>query len=68
MSGILCFMLRIIFWAVIAILFLSFFGISLQALIENPTTQSNLSFAWELVREGWRIILAWIESIRTTII
>ncbi|HEY4489160.1 MAG TPA: hypothetical protein VJA87_01625 [Candidatus Paceibacterota bacterium] len=49
-------MLRIIFWAVVAILFLSFFGVSVQGLIENPTTQTNFHFILDLVAEGWNTI------------
>lgn len=49
-------MLRIIFWIVVAVLFLSFFGISVQGLIENPTTQNNFHFILGLVEEGWNTI------------
>lgn len=60
-------MLRIIFWTVILVLLLSFFGISLQGLIENPTTQSNLEFTWELVKEGWNTIVIWINDLVSTV-
>lgn len=49
-------MLRIIFWVVVAVLFLSFFGISVQGLIENPTTQTNFGFVLSLAEEGWNTI------------
>lgn len=49
-------MLRIIFWVVVAVLFLSFFGISVQGLIENPTTQGNFDFILGLVEQGWNTI------------
>ncbi|MEA2702008.1 MAG: hypothetical protein QOE22_717 [Candidatus Parcubacteria bacterium] len=49
-------MLRIIFWVVVAVLFLSFFGISVQGLIENPTTQTNMGFVLGLVEQGWNTI------------
>jgi|GEM_PF-555507 len=49
-------MLRIIFWVVVAVLFLSFFGISVQGLIENPTTQTNFDFIMGLVEDGWNTI------------
>jgi hypothetical protein len=49
-------MLRIIFWVVVIVLFLSFFGISIQGLIEDPTTQTNFDFIWDLFEEGWNAI------------
>jgi hypothetical protein len=46
-------MLKVIFYVVVIVLVLSFFGISLQHLIEAPTTQSNFSYVWSLVLDGW---------------
>ena len=56
-------MLRIIFWTVVVILFLSFFGISVQGLIENPTTQTNFDFILNLVAEGWDTIWGAISGL-----
>ena len=56
-------MLRIIFWVVVAVLFLSFFGISVQGLIENPTTQTNFDFILGLVRQGWDAIWGAISGL-----
>ena len=58
-------MLRIIFWVVVAVLFLSFFGISVQGLIENPTTQTNFDFVLELVAEGWSTIWSVLSGLVT---
>ena len=55
-------MLRIIFWIVVAVLFLSFFGISVQGLIENPTTQTNFQFVIGLAEEGWDMIWGFISG------
>jgi hypothetical protein len=56
-------MLRIIFWVVILVLFLSFFGISIQSLLENPTTQNNFDFILGLVGEGWDTIWGTISGL-----
>ena len=56
-------MLRIIFWVVIAVLFLSFFGISVQNLFENPTTQTNFDFVIDLVEKGWQAIWSAISGL-----
>jgi hypothetical protein len=61
-------MLRIVFWTVIIVLFLSFFGISVQSLFENPTTQTNFDFIIGLVEEGWNTIWNFITSIVDTVI
>lgn len=56
-------MLRIIFWTVVIVVFLSFFGISVQGLFENPTTQSNFEFLLGLVEEGWDTLWAAITAL-----
>lgn len=42
-------MIRIIVYTVIALLVLSFFGISLQGIIEQPTTQANFQYVWNSI-------------------
>ena len=42
-------MLRIIILAIIALLVLSFFGISLRAIIESPAGQENFAYVWNLI-------------------
>lgn len=61
-------MIRIIFWAVIVILFLSFFGISVQSLFENPTTQTNFDFVLGLLKEGWQTIWDAISGLVTIVV
>jgi hypothetical protein len=56
-------MLRIIFWVIVAVLFLSFFGVSVQSLFENPTTQTNFDFVIGLVEEGWESIWTVISGL-----
>lgn len=56
-------MVRLIIWVVVGLLALSFFGISLRGLVENPTNQDNLSFVFAMVESGWHMILAWLSTI-----
>lgn len=55
-------MLKLIFYVVVALLVLSFFGISLQHLVQSPTTQSNFSFIGDLLHHGWEQISALIST------
>jgi len=50
-------MVRLVIWIVIGLLALSFFGISLQGLVDNPTNQDNVSFLSQMIRSGWDMIL-----------
>ncbi|MBU0750028.1 hypothetical protein KKH15_00735 [Patescibacteria group bacterium] len=57
-------MIRLVIWIVVGVLALSFFGVSLKGLIQDPTTQDNFSFLSELVQEGWDHISDWFVDIR----
>lgn len=52
-------MVHLIIWAVVGLLALSFFGISLRALVDNPTNQDNVSFLMIMLDMGWNHIEAW---------
>lgn len=51
-------MIRLIIWIFIGILALSFFGISLQNIIESPVNRQNFSYFFELVADGFDDIIA----------
>jgi hypothetical protein len=55
--------LKLIFWIVVLVLVLSFFGISLRTLAASPTTQSNFGFVWQLVLNGWNLIVASFQNL-----
>ncbi len=59
-------MFKLIIWIVIGLLALSFFGISLQKLVEGPTTQANFHFLFDLLLEGWDYIVAWVSGLGTS--
>ncbi len=46
-------MLKLIFWIVVGVLALSFFGISLQSIVSSPAGQENFSYLFDLVRSSW---------------
>jgi len=50
-------MLKLIFWIVILVFALSFFGISIQAIINSPTGQANIHYIFNLVGQGWQWIV-----------
>jgi hypothetical protein len=56
-------MLKLIFYVVVGVLALSFFGISLRELIQDPQTQDNFSFIIDLVRNGWGFLTGWVEGL-----
>ncbi len=55
-------MIRLIIWVVIGLLALSFFGVSLRALVESPTSQENFSYLFNLLEQGWDYIRVWFET------
>lgn len=56
-------MVRLIIWVVIGLLALSFFGVSLQALVENPTNQNNLQYLGSMLEQGWDYLVAFFETL-----
>jgi hypothetical protein len=55
-------MIKLIIYVVVALLALSFFGISLQKIVEGPTAQANFHFLFDLLLKGWYYILSYIEQ------
>ncbi len=49
-------MLRTIILIVVIVLVLSFFGISIQSVINSPTGQENFGFLWSLIKDGWEVV------------
>ncbi|MHB8660663.1 MAG: hypothetical protein ACYC75_01840 [Minisyncoccota bacterium] len=55
-------MLKLIFWTFILVLALSFFGISLEALINSPTSQANFAFLFHLLYQGWQWLVNFVQT------
>ncbi len=56
-------MLKLVLYVVIALLVLSFFGVSLQHLVESPTTHGNFSFLGDLLKQGWDALVNLVSSV-----
>src|SRR3989338_2526235 len=54
-------MLRLIFWLFVLLLALSFFGISLQAIINSPAGQANFNYVLNLLSQVWQWSTQWIR-------
>lgn len=60
-------MARFIILILIAIIALSYFGISIRHVVESPTGQDNFEFVWMQVKDGWEIITAVIAKLLAVI-
>ena len=56
-------LLRLAFWTIVLFLALSFFGISIQAIVNSPAGQANLAYlaalfspAWQWLVHGWEVL------------
>lgn len=59
-SDILYPMARTLFWAFVFILALSFFGISLRAIIMSPAGQENFGYVYHVMAQFWQWLTGWI--------
>lgn len=50
-------MLKLAVYIIVAVLVLSFFGISLQHLVESPAAQENFKYVATLLVQGWNDIV-----------
>ncbi len=46
-------MIRLAFWLFVLLLALSFFGISLQAIVNSPAGQANFAYTYNLLLQAW---------------
>lgn len=60
-------MIRLILLVVIFILLLSFFGVSIKALVNSPLTQENFAFVWQLILTGWQYLQQQIQNTSFTL-
>lgn len=54
--------LKLIFWVVVGVLALSFFGISLQEIVNSPAGRENFGFLFQLIVDAWHWLIAFIGS------
>lgn len=60
-------MVRIIFYTLIVILLLSFFGISIQHVVESSTGQANFGYVGDLLEQGWNYLVAFVNGMINSI-
>lgn len=60
-------MIRTAFWAFIFILALSFFGISIQAIIESPAGQANIQYLLSVATSFWQWLTNFVQSLNVGI-
>ena len=58
-------MIQTLFWMLVLVLALSFFGISLQAIVTSPAAQANFLFIYHLIVQGWHWATYWIRPTGT---
>ena len=51
-------------WFLIFIIGLSFFGISLEAIVNSPAGQANFAYLLFLLSEIWGFVIEYIQSVR----
>lgn len=54
---------KAIFWIFVLVLALSFFGISIQAIINSPAGQENFGYMMNLLSQGWQWLTEWIRPV-----
>jgi len=57
-------MFNLVFWIFVFVLGLSFFGISLEAIINSPAGQANFGYLLYLLSQIWDWVVAYIDNIR----
>ncbi len=56
-------MLNLLFWIFVLVLGLSFFGISIKAIIESPAGQSNFGYLLHLLSLLWQWLIIHIHQL-----
>ncbi len=54
---------KTIIWVLILILALSFFGISIQAIVNSPAGQANFAYLANLLHQVWQWSTSWISRL-----
>lgn len=56
-------MLKLIIYILVGLLVLSFFGVSVQNLLESPTTEANFDYVQNLLEKGWDDIVSLVTGV-----
>lgn len=55
-------MFKLIFWIFVLVLALSFFGISIQAILNSPAGQANITYVIHLFSQAWQWIVGYAQT------
>jgi hypothetical protein len=53
-------MVKLVILIIIGVLVLSFFGITIQSIVQSPAGQANFSYIWSVIVMGWDALVAFI--------
>ncbi len=56
-------MIKLIVYIIVALLALSFFGISLQQIVQGPTAQANFHYVFDLAVLGFNYLVAYVQHL-----
>lgn len=59
-------MAKLIFWLFVLFLALSFFGISIESIIQSPAGQANLAYVGQLLTDLWNLITTKAQALLST--
>ena len=54
-------MFKLIFWMFVFFLALSFFGISIQKIIDSPAGQANLAYLMQVLAQAWQWLALYLQ-------
>ena len=60
-------MLRLIFWGFVFVIALSFFGISIRAIVESPAGQANLAYLLSLGVSAWHWLVLNLSQLKSEV-
>ncbi len=57
-------LVKLAFWTVVLVLALSFFGISIQAIVNSPAGQANFAYLSGLLSQFWHWATYWVRPLQ----
>ncbi len=60
-------MFKLIFWTFVLFLALSFFGISIQKIIDSPAGQANLAYIVQLLAQLWHWLVTYLQRFASSV-
>jgi len=60
--------IKLILLIIAVLLVLSFFGISLQGIIESPAGQANIGFVWNYILIAWDWLMSFLLDLADVLI